>query len=417
MRDAREYTLAAYAHLTGDARRFPRLPIVNDAAWELGHIAWFQEFWCRRYAPDDPEGARTPSRIASADLWWNSSRVPHAVRWDLPLPDRRALEAYLAATLADTLDALAGAAADERYFFELALLHEDMHGEALLMTLQTLALPAPPHLVHASRAPAAAAIDGDVALAGGRLLMGSASTDEARRFVWDNERCAHEVTLRPFAIARRCVTNAEFAAFVDEEGYRRPEFWLPAGNAWRSAAGRLHPAHWRREAGQREWLARRFDRWQPLAAEAPVQHVSWFEADAWCRWAGRRLPTEAEWEYAAAQSGGENGPAPSAAGRANLDAVHGAPVAAGAYAGANPDDLVQLLGNVWEWTASPFVPYPGFVAGPYADYSAPWFGDHQVLRGGSWATRARLVHHRFRNFYRPERSDPFVGFRTCAIDV
>jgi len=338
------------------------------------------------------------------------------VRWDLPLPDARALDAYLSATLADTLDALVGRAPHDLYFFELALLHEDMHGEALLMTLQTLALAAPPHLTQARPGPAAA-IGGDVALAGGRFLMGSSPEAAARRFVWDNERRAHEVTLRPFAIARRCVTNAEFAAFVDDGGYRRGELWSPAGNAWRSTAGREHPMHWRRECGHEVWLARRFDRWQPLAADAPVQHVAWFEAEAWCRWAGRRLPTEREWEFAAVQAGGEDGLAPDAAGRANLDATHAAPVAAAAYAGANPGGLVQTLGNVWEWTASPFVPYPGFVAGPYADYSAPWFGDHRVLRGGSWATRARLVHHRFRNFYRPDRSDPFVGFRTCALDA
>lgn len=418
LRDAREYTLAAYAHLTGEARRFPRLAIVNPASWELGHIGWFQEFWCRRHAADDGDGARTPSRLANADLWFDSSRVPHAVRWDLSLPGERALAGYLAATLADTLDALAVRAADDHYFFELALLHEDMHGEALLMTLQTLGLPAPPHLAQTDGAAAAAAIEGDIVFAGSRFVMGSASADAARRFVWDNERRAHEVTLAPFAIARRCVTNREFAAFVDDGGYRRRELWSRAGNAWRTVTGRAHPVYWRRErqGAPEAWRVRRFDRWLPLAMDAPVQHLSWYEADAWCRWAGRRLPTEAEWEFAAVNAGGEDGPAPDARGRANLDAVHRAPVAAGAYAGADPRALVQMLGNVWEWTASPFLPYPDFVAGPYADYSAPWFGNHQVMRGGSWATRARLVHHRFRNFYRPERSDPFVGFRTCALD-
>ncbi|MEP7182178.1 MAG: selenoneine synthase SenA [Betaproteobacteria bacterium] len=421
LRDAREYTLRIYAHLTGVERQFPRLAMVNPAAWEQGHVGWFQEFWCRRYRADDPEGARTPSRIASADLWWNSSRVAHDIRWDLPLPDDTAIRGYLEATLADALDALSAPDAvgdDARYPFLLSLHHEDMHAEALLMTLQTLALPAPPHLTDVR--PVAVDVDekaaiGDVEFAGGTFALGSGPGTAAHRFVWDNEVRAHDVTLRPFALARRCVTNAEYAAFVDDGGYREVRHWSAAGRAWLLSVDRDRPAYWRRDGDA--WSERRFDRWRPLDPSAPVQHVSWYEADAWCRWAGRRLPTEAEWEFAARRSAGgdDDRPWPSAAGRANLDLAHGAPVAAHAYAGtAGP---IQMLGNVWEWTATPFAAYPGFAAGRYADYSAPWFGDHHVLRGGSWATRARLVHHRFRNFYRPERHDPFVGFRTCVLAV
>ena len=142
--DAREYTRRTYAHLTAAQQQFPRIPLVNLPRWEIGHIGWFQEFWCRRYRADDPEAARTPSRLPDADAWWNSSRVPHATRWTLQLPDWDGISAYLDATLADTLDALAATRDGDRYFFELALYHEDMHGEALLMTLQTLGLPLPP---------------------------------------------------------------------------------------------------------------------------------------------------------------------------------------------------------------------------------------------------------------------------------
>ncbi|MCC6192957.1 MAG: ergothioneine biosynthesis protein EgtB [Burkholderiales bacterium] len=360
-----------YRHLTPDQQRFPQIAIVNLPRWETGHIGWFQEFWCRRYAPDDPRGARTPSHLPQADAWWDSARVPHATRWQLELPDWDGIDAYLAATLADTLRALARTGDGERYFFELALLHEHMHGEALLMTLQTLALPSPAGLVWPQRE---AAPGGDVEVPATRMFKGAAHGDERERFVFDNEKWGHEIDVAPFAIARRCVTNAEFAAFVAGGGYARDDLWPAEGRRWREARRATHPAYWRREGGP--WQERRFDRWVTLDDRAPVRHVSAYEAEAYCAWAGRRLPSEDEWECAA-------------------------------------DSL--RTGDVWEWTATPFLPYPGFAPDPYAEYSQPWFGDHRVLRGGSFATAPRLQHRKFRNFYRPERVDMFVGFRTCAL--
>jgi iron(II)-dependent oxidoreductase len=377
----RARTLSVYAHLGAAEREFPRLAEVNPPRWELGHIGWFQEFWCRRHAADDPAGVRTPSRIAGADALWNSARVPHDARWDLPLPDWDGVLAYVAAVLDDTQEALAAAnARDDLYSAELALLHEDMHAEALLMTLQILALPAPPALEAAGAQVAGPAVAmGDLECAGGAFDQGSSPTDAGRRFVWDNERWSHPVTLAPFAIARRCVTQGEFAAFVDAGGYRRTEFWDDDGLAWLAACSRQTPAHWRRSTDRGGgWQQRRFDRWLPLQPDAPMQHVNAHEAAAWCHWARRRLPTEAEWEFAA---------------------LHALPA-----------------GGVWEWTASPFLPYPGFAPQPYAEYSAPWFGDHRVLRGASWATSPRLAHPRFRNFYVPSRHDPFCGFRSCALE-
>lgn len=377
LRDAREYTLRLYAHLAPAQRVVPRLDVVNPPAWELAHIGWFQEFWCRRWRADDPTATRCAPRLPQADAWFDSRHVPHDVRWDLPLPSWEMLHDYLAQTLDDTLAGLAVCDAQRLDFAAMAVAHEDMHGEAMLMTLQTLGLPAPPDLPVTGTRKATCGDGGDAALDGGLRRIGTPAGERAR-YVWDNERDAHEVRLAAFAIARRPVTAAEFAAFVGDGGYGDPRWWPGEAGAWRAASDRAHPAGWRPAPDGGGWEERRFDRWLPLDGNGPVRHVSAFEAEAWCRWAGRRLPTETEWECAA-------------------------------RAGAIP-----ARGAVWEWTASPFLPYPGFVPGAYAEYSAPWFGNHRVLRGGSWATRGRLTHAAFRNFYRPQRHDPFVGFRTCA---
>ena len=401
--DAREYTKLLYAHLDADQRQFPTRSDVNPPDWELGHIGWFQEFWCRRYQRDDPSGARTPSRIAHADAWWNSSTVPHATRWSLPLPDSAGIDAWLDATLADTLAALARSRDGERYFFELALYHEDMHVEALLMTLQTLALPLPPQYPQVC-APALAGkptfAQSDQVFGGGRMLLGAQPDAPATRFVFDNEKLGHTVDVAPFAMATTCVTNAQFAAFVDAGGYARADLWTDAGSTWLRASGATHPLNWQKTS--MGWSQRHFATWVPFDPAAPVLHVNAHEAEAYCRLAQRRLPTEAEWEFAARHSSPENSGVQDHA-RSSPTAALGGP------------GMAHLLGNVWEWTASVFAPYPGFAPDPYADYSAPWFGDHRVLRGGSFATRSRLVHAGFRNFYRPERADTFAGFRTCAL--
>jgi iron(II)-dependent oxidoreductase len=259
---------------------------------------------------------------------------------------------------------------------------------------------------------------GDAEIAGGTMRLGATPDDG---FVFDNEKWAHDVEVAPFRIARTPVTNGEFAGFVADGGYRRPELWSREGWTWRDECGANAPVYWRQEG--KEWLHRRYDRWEPLRPDAPVIHVNWFESDAYCRWAARRLPSEAEWECAAATAPNSIdrkrhypwGDAPPSAAVANFYGAVGGCAAVTAFAkGDSAWGCRQMFGNVWEWTADWFGPYPGFVPDPYKEYSAPWFGNHKVLRGGCFATRANLLRNTWRNFYTPDRRDVFAGFRTCA---
>lgn len=411
LRESREYTLSMYGHLEGAQWQVPLLAIVNPPAWELGHIAFFQEFFCRRWRPDDPAGERVAPRLAGADALYDSRTVAHDARWALDYPTHARLSAYLGETLADTLDELAASREDDRHRFRLALFHEDMHGEALLMTLQTLGLPAP-RRAHASPPGARCGPPRDVPFAGGEFLQGAAPGDGEHAF--DNEKWAHPVRVAPFAMASRPVTNGEFRAFVEEGGYGRDEYWAPEGRLWRGEAGAAQPRNWVRDGDA--WAMRWFDAMIPLRDDEPVVQVCRHEAEAWCRWAGRRLPTESEWEFAARNGGRDDRlpwPAdPRAA--AGLDYRLERPACV-ADPAPSPSGLAMMIGGVWEWTASPFAPYPGFEKDAYAEYSEPWFHTHGVLRGGCFATRSRLVHSRWRNFYLPSRNDVFAGFRTCAL--
>jgi iron(II)-dependent oxidoreductase len=265
---------------------------------------------------------------------------------------------------------------------------------------------------------------GEAQISGGRFLLGSLPD---RPFVFDNEMDAHEVQVEPFLISRTAVTNVEFAAFVDDRGYEREEFWSDAGWRWRQNEKARHPVYWQRDDGN--WLRREFDQFVPLESWLPVLHVSWYEAEAFCGWAKRRLPTEAEWEMAATTEANDEGNAGSnrkrtfpwgddspTATRANLDWRAGGCIDVRALPDSDSTfGCRQMIGNVWEWTASDFNAYPGFKAGAYREYSAPWFGDHKVLRGGCWTTRSRMIQNTYRNFYKPDRRDVWAGFRTCAL--
>ncbi len=415
LQDSRRFLLHAVEGLRAEDWRVPRLPIVNPVAWELGHVGWFQERWILRHL-----GGRA-ALLSKGDLLYNSSEVHHHTRWDLELPGPRATLDTMDRILERVLERLESVewTAEEKAFHLLALFHEDMHGEALIYLRQTLGYPGPRHR-GTPQAPQGAEIEGDIAFPRGTLVAG-ASPEEV--FAFDNEQWAHEVEVQPFALARRPVTEAEFLEFLEDGGYTRREFWSEPGWAWKQSERAQHPVYWSRRS-DKTWQVRRYDEWSPIGPRLPVVNVNAFEAEAWCRWAGRRLPTETEWQYAASLSAPSSGPprrypwgaeAPGPD-RAHLDLETPHPISVDALAlGDSAHGCRGMLGNVWEWTASAFLPYPGFAPGAYADYSLPWFETHRVLRGGSFATRSRLLHNGLRNFFLPERRDVFAGFRSAAL--
>lgn len=442
LQEARARTLALVADLNDEQMMGSRLEIVNPLRWELGHVAWFQEYWMLRRLQ-----GRAPIR-AKGDALYDSATVAHETRWDLPLPSKAETISYMDKVLEQLLDQYGQEKArghsvsitdDAAYFLALVLFHEDMHAEAITYSRQTLGYP-PPRFTGAEDTerqagtegvdPAKAreqvtSIDklGDACVPGGTFLLGST---QPQPFVFDNELRAHQVHVQPFAISRTAVTNAEYAAFVNDRGYQRRELWSDDGWQWREQAAAKHPVYWK--LGEGKWWQRNFDEMVQLKDHLPVMHVNWYEAEAFCRWAGRRLPAEAEWEMAASvgQTPGARGitnhkvrfpwgddePTPE---RANLDwRAMGCLDVRSLPAGDSAFGCRQMIGNVWEWTATDFTPYPGFAAGPYKEYSAPWFGDHKVLRGGCWTTRSLLIQNTYRNFYKPDRRDVYSGFRTCA---
>ena len=363
---ARERTLRLASDLSGGQLLGPRLAIVNPPLWEIAHVAWFQEHWCLRYRSP---GELAPSLIEGADAMYNSAIAAHDTRWDLPLLPFEAVLRYLAATLARVLERLEREAENRRCVISpSSACHEEMHCEAFTYTRQTLGYAPPPGI--ACAAATGGAWPGDAAVAGGEFPLGAPI---GSGFVFDNEKWANRVRLAPFAIARAAVTNSEFAAFVDAGGYDRREWWGEAGWEWRSSTLAAAPVYWIRQGGT--WHHRIYNRLEPLPPCAAVIHVNWYEADAWCRWAGRRLPGEAEWERAAASTphdlhGKRTYPwgevAPDAA-RANLFGACNTPSDVAAFeAGDSAWGCRPLLVNVWEWTADWFNPYPDFVRAPYA---------------------------------------------------
>jgi ergothioneine biosynthesis protein EgtB len=369
---------AEYRAALGETLCVPCSGELNTPLWELGHIGWFEEFWGIRNperaaglaaSPDSP---RPPSLLPGADALYNSSLVAHATRWSLPLPDARGTLDYLAAVRERTLALVDSVAESELYFIQLAILHEDMHLEAWTYMAQNLGI-----AVDHPQPPKIAAAAGDLELSGGDWLLGASEPG----FAFDNELPAHRVGVAPFAIDAEAVSWRRYLPFIEAGGYKQPGYWTAAGWQWceklRGHGREALPRYLRRAADG--WQVQRFGQWQALDPDEAAVHLTWFEADAWCRWAGRRLPGEAEWEMAAL---------------------------------SRPQDF--RWGSAWEWTASAFAPFVGFTPHPYRDYSRPWFDGRPVLRGASPATSERLRHPRYRNYFTPERNDIFAGFRSCA---
>lgn len=423
LKDARQRTLELIDDLGDEQMIVPMLEIVNPPLWEIGHVAFFYEIFVLRLL-DQGEPI-----IKGAEELFDSFQVDHDDRWDLPMLSRKAVLDYLETVLNRLIDRLNShePSAWETYLYLLSIFHEDMHCEAITYTRQTLEYAKPK--LNAAReidkqVTNAGLLSGDVEIPGGTFKLGATQNVG---FVFDNEKWAHKIEVLPFQIARAPVTNGEFAGFVDAGGYENTKYWSYCGRVWLSKSKAKHPVYWKREGNQ--WLYRHFDTYYPIRENAPVIHVNWYEAEAYCKWSGRRLPTEAEWELAASAEPSDNGKcikedkrlfawgneSPSHE-HANLDALFMGCVDVAAFPGGDSAfGCRQMIGNVWEWTASPFYPFPGYMVDyPYKEYSAPWFGYRKVLRGGCWATRSRLIRNTYRNFFLPYRRDIFAGFRTCA---
>lgn len=361
LRDTRARTLgllAAWQRARPDLA-VPYADTLNPPLWELGHVGWFQEWWIGRNRQRalgvacEPDHARPAPHLPLADALYDSSRVPHATRWALPLPTLDATLRYLETVQADTLALLAEAGPGDEalYFWRLVLFHEAMHNEASVYMAQALGVPIPEALATGHATPAPPAGPQELPLPAQTWRLGRSGPG----FAFDNELGAHDVALPGCRIDAQPVSWALYLAFIE-------------------ATGHALPPHVRHSGGH--WQQCRFGQWQPLAMDAPAVHLSWYDAQAWCVWAGRRLPTEAEWECAACTLPG------------------------------------FAWGQVWEWTASAFEPYPGFTAHPYRDYSAPWFGSRRVLRGACSATASVMLAPHYRNYFTPERTDIEAGFRS-----
>jgi gamma-glutamyl hercynylcysteine S-oxide synthase len=391
-------------------------PLMSPLVWDLAHIGNYEELWLLRAA------AGQEAMRPEIDDLYDAFEHPRAERPRLPLLTPAESRAYIDTVRAKVLDSLektplTGPLAEGGFVYGMVIQHEHQHDETMLATHQ-LRTDGPALLDPSPEAPAGdpLAAGREVLVEAGPFVMGT--TDDP--WAYDNERGAHTVDLPSFLIDVTPVSNEAYLAFMADGGYDDPRWWHPDGWDWRTRTGKRAPAFWRREGGQ--WLRRRFGRIEPVPPDEPVQHVCWYEADAYARWAGKRLPTEAEWEKAASWDPvtgrkrrlpwGDEGE------HANLGQRMMRPAPVGSYhEGASAYGVRQLLGDVWEWTASDFHGYPGFRAFPYKEYSEVFFGgDYKVLRGGSWATHPLACRTTFRNWDYPIRRQIFAGFR-CARDV
>jgi len=390
--------------------------LMSPPLWDYAHIGVFEDLWLVHAL----SGAPVDERLMRL---YNPIDTPRVARGRAPLMNRRESAAYRADVRQRALALLeeVDLEADDPllkdgFVYDLVIQHEQQHDETILQTVQ---LTPGAYLTSLPVLPAGAPANaGMVFVAAGTYPIGADAVAP-----YDNERLQHWVRIPAFRIDRFPVTNAQYLAFMDDGGYARSELWSRDGWDWRGTFDIVAPEYW--NATSKGWTTLRAGVQVPVDERVPVCHVSWFEAEAYSRWAGKRLPTEFEWEVAAAWDPEERrarrypwGEAAPEQDRANLDQQLFSPAPVGAYpAGASALGCEQMLGDVWEWTSSDFRPYPGFRPHPYPEYSVPFFGDaFKVLRGASWATRPRVARNTFRNWDSRLKRQIFAGFR-CAEDA
>ena len=397
-------------------------PLMSPLVWDLAHVANYEELWLLRTV------AGVEPTLPDIDDLYDAFKHPRRSRPTLPLlgpAEARSYAARVRGRVLDVLDRVDVAESpdmhanpgrpllDDGFVYGMVVQHEHQHDETMLATHQLRV--GPPVIDEGAqlppgRTPARA----EVLVPGGECTLGT-STDP---WAYDNERPAHRALLPSFWLDVLPVSNAAHIAFIEAGGYADERLWSPPGWVWRCKEALVAPQFWRRDGGT--WVRTRFGRDEPVPLDEPVQHVCWYEAEAHARWAGKRLPTEAEWEKACSWDPtarrarrypwGDDDPTPE---RANVSHRASRPAPVGAYpAGASACGAEQMVGDVWEWTSSDFAGYPGFRSFPYREYSEVFFGtEYKVLRGGSWATHPRAIRATFRNWDYPIRRQIFAGFR------
>ena len=420
--EARARTLLLVAPLTDEDLHLQHDPLMSPILWDLGHIAHFEELWLTQNLDGPIEFVEMPGL-------YNPFEHPRSTRGKLKLPGLEEVRDIMDEIRGRVLARLVSADFDaanpllrDGFVYNMVLQHEYQHNETMLQTLQLKqgAPYRPLARVEVPDSPAVMPLRGSmVRFPGGAVEVG---TDD-RSAAYDNERPAHTVELPPFLIDQYPVSNQDFLVFIAAGGYETREHWSEAGWQWRTESGARAPKFWNFTDGL--WTTRSMDRIGPVDPSHPVCHVTWYEAEAFARYAGKRLPSELEWEAAASwdpKAGRKRrypwGDTPPDRSLANVDQLTFGTAPIGAYPrNISPIGCHGMIGDVWEWTASDFGPWPGFESFPYKEYSEVFFGsEYKVLRGGSWATRPGAVRNSFRNWDYPIRRQIFSGFR-CARDA
>ncbi len=414
LHEARRRTFALVASVSDDDLERVHSPLMSPLVWDLAHIAAYEDLWLAHRFGERP--------LLREDLaaMYDAFETPRAVRGDLPLLNAAQARDYLDDVRERTLEVIDERGVGDGVVHEMVLRHEHQHDETMLQTLMLARLAgyelAGRRTMPPSPSPTHTGLE-LIDIPAGDCTIGA----DGRGFAYDNERPRHSTNVHRYLIGRTAVTNASYLKFVQDGGYQRREWWSDEGWAWKEECDISRPGGWTADLTA-EW---RLGGVEPLHPDRPVVHVSWFEADAFARAHGARLPTEIEWEKAATWDEvtdpahprarrypwGNRKPAPGQ--HANLDQRGCGTAPAGAYPdGASPYGCLGMIGDTWEWTSSGFDGYAGFVAHPYREYSEVFFGgDYRVLRGGSWATRTRVATPTFRNWDHPQRRQIFSGFR------